>query len=252
MLPHLSAILHSQGKESHRLTLENTVETLWLLTIPIVCVTLVMAPELVALVFINTNWETPDFQLFSQGALAVRMFALGMTFLVIENILLPGLFSIKSMWWPILWGIAASTLQIVCLFGLAFSGLPRESTWFLAGVAFAFPLSRIVKNGVLLLVLRWKTNIFPGLRFSAFLGRICLVTAGTLGAAYLTRVVGERVLPAIPTGADTGLVGYKLKIVLRLAVPSVAAFAAFAALGALAGYRKHLESLVRTLLKRGR
>ena len=251
MLPHLSAILHSQGKESHRQTLEGTIETLWLLTIPIVCVTLVMAPELVALVFINTNWGAADFQLFSQGGVAVRMFALGLTFLVIENILLPGLFSIKSMWWPILWGIAASTLQIVCLFGLAFSGLPKESTWFLAGVAFAFPLSRIVKNGVLLLVLRWKTDIFPGLRFGAFLGRICLVTFGTLGAACLARIAGQRVLPAIPTGADTGLLVYKLKIALQLAVPSAVAFGAFVALGVMTGYRPHLEALVRSLLKRG-
>lgn len=252
MLPHLASILHTQGRDTHRRTLEGTIEMLWLLSIPIVCVTLVMAPELVALVFINVNWGAADYRLFVHGAVAVRMFALGFTFLVLENILLPGLFSIKSMWWPILWGMAASTLQIAGLFGLALSGLTRESVWFLAGVAFAFPLSRIVKNGILLLVLRHKTGIFPGARFVVFVGKMAMLTLGTIGVTYLVRRGGEKLLPSIPRGSDVGLIVYKMKIVLQLAVPSLAAFGTFIALTVAAGYKQQFLGLVKTLLRHKR
>ena len=250
MLPHLASILHAHGKETHRRTIEGTVEMLTLLSVPIVCVMLVMAPELIALVFINVNWEPADYRLFVHGALAVRMFALGFGFLVLENILLPGLFSVKSMWWPILWGIGASTLQIACLFGLAFSGLPQTSTWFLGGVAFAYPLSRIVKNGTLLLVLRSKTGIFAGTRFVSFLGKVTVLIIGTLAATYLTHKVCGKFLPPIPQGSEAGLLAYKLTIVGQLTVPSLAAFTALAGLIWVTGYKDRAMQLIKVVLKR--
>ncbi len=246
MLPYLASILHAQGRDEHRRTLESTVETMWLLSIPVVAVILVLAPELIALVFINANWVAADYTLCSQGALALRMIALGFTFMVLENILLPGLFSIKSMWWPILWGLAASGFQILCLVGLAEADLPQNSSLLLAGVAFVYPLSRVVKNGVLLLVLRRKTHIFPGMTFFVFLLKMLLIMTGTLALTYVAHKGCEQVLGGIPVDAE--LFVYKLQIVLQLAVPSVITFVGFALMVLAAGYKERLLQLFRILV----
>jgi len=248
MLPFLASILHSEGKEAHRRTVESTVETLWVLSIPIVAAVLVLAPELMSLLFVQAHWGPAEFALCAQGALAARMIALGFTFMVLENILLPGLFSIQSMWWPILWGLAASAFQILCLVGLANAGLPPDSAILLAGVAFVYPLSRVFKNGILLLVLRRKTGLFPGKRFYVFVAKMVAMLVATVALTYLAHRVCEKVLGGIRVDADTMV--YKLTLVAQLAVPSIIMFAGFAGLVLAAGYKPQLVTLAQTLLKR--
>ncbi len=248
MLPHLASILHSHGKEDHRLTLEKTIETLSLLSIPIVAVTLVMAPELVAFVFLPAEWTGANAATCEQGALAVRMIALGFTFTVLENILLPGLFSIKSMWWPILWGLVASAFQILCLLGLASAELAADSAVLVAGVALVYPLSRIFKNGILLFVLRRKTDIFHGSEFPVFVGKMLTFVVATTACTFAAHRVTGIVLGGIPVGKR--FLVYKLTLVAQLALPSIAAFCVFFALVWFGGYRQQLTDLVKALLKK--
>ena len=249
MLPHLSSILHGRGQSAHRQTVEVTVEMLCLVTIPVVCATFVLAPELMALVFIPPHWGDAEFTLFSQGALAVRMISIGLLFMILENILLPGLFSIQSMWWPVLWGLAASAFQLLWLLGFANAGLGAQSPVLLAGVAFAYPVSRIFKNGILFLVLRHKTGMFPGLTFFWMLGRMALLVGGTLAVTFAVRLLCDRIIGPIPTDAE--MVPYKVTVFLRLVVPSAAMGIAFLGFVLAVGYRKQLLELKDELLHRG-
>jgi len=248
MLPYLASMLHEHGKDAHRRTLEGTVETMWLLSIPIIAVTLVLAPELMALLFINAHWVQADFVFCAQGALAARMIALGFTFMVLENILLPGLFSIQSMWWPVIWGVVASVFQIFCLVGLSMAALPKDSTVLLAGVALVYPLSRIFKNSILLLVLRQKTNVFPGPRLFALVTKMLALTAATVAMTYGLHKLCSKFLGTIPTDVD--VVPYKIKLLLQLGVPTAFMFVGFALLVILAGYRERIVTLIQIIRRK--
>jgi len=242
MLPHLASVLHSQGKDTHRKTIEMTIETLCLIALPIVAVTLVMAPELMSLVFIPNQWEPSHTVFCADGALAMRMMALGFLFLMLENILLPGLFSVQSMWWPTMWGLLASAFQVLCLVGLATSGLSHKPQLLLAGVAVVFPLSRIFKNGVLLLVLRKKTSIFPGGTFVALLAK----TAGLFVVAFVCTFVVHKVLGIVAGGIPVGksMTAYKLILVVQLAVPAGVMFGVYGVVAWMIGYKKHALDVV--------
>ena len=248
MLPHLAAILHSDGKTAHRQTVESSVEMLTVLSIPVVAAVLVFAPEMMSLLFIEAHWEPDDFVFCREGALAARVMAVGFTFLVLENILLPGLYSIQSMWWPILWGLAASGFQVVCLIALANADLGRNSSLLVAGVAFVYPLSRILKNGTLILVLRRRIGLFPGRRFVVFAGKMLLLFAGTTAVAYLARQAIRPVLGDIRVEAD--LATYKAFLVLQIGVPGTVMAIGFTLLVLLTGYKAQAVQLVKTLLNR--
>ena len=248
MLPHLAAILHSDGKEAHRQTVESTVEMLAVLSVPVVAAVLVFAPEMMSLLFIEAHWGPDDFIFCREGALAARMMAVGFTFVVLENILLPGLYSIQSMWWPVLWGLAASGFQVACLIALAGAGLDRSSSLLVAGVAFVYPLSRIFKNGILTMVLRHKIGFFPGRKLAFFLGKMLLLFAGTTAVAYLARQAAHPLLGDIRVEAD--LATYKGFLVLQIGIPGAAMILGFVLLVFLVGYKKQAVQLVRTLLDR--
>ncbi len=264
MLPHLAALLHSHGAASHRRTIEGTIETIWLLSIPVTAIILILAPELMALIFIKAEWTEAHFLLCDKGALAMRMIALGFTFVVLESVLMPGLFSIQSMWWPTLWGLAAAGFQILCLGGLVVAGLPRDSAWLLAGVAFAYPLSRIFKNGVLLVVLRHKTGIFPGTTFVTFLAKMAGLLLACLALTYLARSAFRPLLGGIPTTvsqpytvnlaalhfAIPGWAAYKLRLLAQIGLPSAVTLAGFLALTLLVGYKQRLQEAFKDLRHR--
>jgi putative peptidoglycan lipid II flippase len=244
MLPHLAAILHSHGQEDHRRTMEGAVETLWLLSIPVTAAMLVLAPEMMALVFIKGHWSESHYTLCAQGSLAVRMISLGFTFVVLESVLLPGLFSIQSMWWPTLWGLAAAGFQILCLLGLALAGLPQDSVVLLVGVAFVYPLSRVVKNGILLLVLRRKTGLFPGTAFPIFIGKMAFLLVACTAMAYGARKACYPFLGGIPVNAPATI--YKLKLALQIGIPSGVMGLGFLVLVWFGGYREQILDLIRT------
>ena len=245
MLPHLAAILHGEGgADEHRRTLEGTVTTLCLLSIPVVCTCLVSAEELMALLYLKPNWGEAERLTCLQGALAVRVISLGFTFVVLENILMPGLFSIKSMWWPTIWGVAASLFQILCLVGLASAGLPQNSLWLIGGVAFAFPLSRLLKNGVLMLVLRSKTGMFAGRVLPVFLLRILAIALATLVVQVVAGWLVRRGFGGIPQGRSFML--YKLLLGAQIALPAAAMGVAFLALTWFGGYRTQMLELIRS------
>jgi peptidoglycan biosynthesis protein MviN/MurJ (putative lipid II flippase) len=245
MLPHLAAILHSHGQESHRRTMEGAVETLWLLSVPVTAAMLVLAPEMMALLFIKGHWAESHYTLCAQGALAVRMIALGFTFVVLESVLLPGLFSIQSMWWPTLWGLAAAGFQILCLAGLALAGLSQDSVVLLAGVAFVYPLSRVVKNGTLLLILRRKTGLFPGRAFPLFVGKMALLLVACTALTYGVHKACVPFLGGIPVDAPATL--YKIKLALQIGIPSGVMGLGFLALVWFGGYREQILDVIRTI-----
>ena len=249
MLPHLAAILHSDGRAAHRQTVESSIEMLTLLSIPVVAAVLVLAPEMMSLLFIEAHWGPDDFVFCREGALAARVMAVGFTFLILENILLPGLYSIQSMWWPILWGLAASGFQVLCLIGLANADLGGNSSLLVAGVAFVYPLSRILKNGTLILVLRRRIGLFPGRTFAVLVAKMLLLFAGTVAVAYFARQAIHPILGDIRVDAD--LPTYKGLLVLQIGVPGAAMGLGFVLLVLLAGYRKQGLQLVSTLLNRG-
>ncbi|MBU0637362.1 MAG: hypothetical protein KKB50_00740 [Planctomycetes bacterium] len=248
LLPHLAAILHEGGRDTHRRTLEATLEMVWVLTIPVAAVTLVLAPELTALLFINAHWVDADFAFCAQTALAARMISLGFTFIAIENILMPGLFSIQSMWWPTIWGLVASAFQILCLVGLARADLAADSAVLVAGVALVYPLSRVFKNAILLLVLRHKTGILSGVRLWTFLLRMALLTVGGFLLTYLAHKGCGRLLGDIPTDVD--VLPYKMKLVLQIGVPSGLMLLGFSAMLLACGYRERLVALAVNLKSR--
>ena len=248
MLPHLASILHSHGRESHRQTVQGTVETLSLLAIPVIAGVLVLAPELMALVFIPPEWGPAEYGLCTEGALAMRMIAIGFLFVVIENILMPGLFSIQSMWWPTLWGLAASAFQILCLVGLSRANLARDSRILLAGVAFVYPLSRIFKNGVLLLVLRHKIGIFPGRELPVFLGKLLFVAGTSCSATFAAHRFFGLVSGPIPVGKS--MVAYKGLLLVQLTVPSAVMVVVFVGSVFAVGYRAHLIALIRSIRRK--
>jgi hypothetical protein len=231
----------------------------------------VLAPELTALVFIRADWGPAEHMLCSQGALAIRMVAIGFLFVVIESILLPGLFSIQSMWWPTLWGLAASGVQVLCILGFALADLPKDSTILVAGVAFVYPFSRILKNGILLLVLRKKTGMFPGPSFVVFVGKMLALVLATTVLIFLVhrlwdpvpaaisldaRQVAAKLQPLLGADRAAGLVPmihlliYKAKLALQVAVPAAAMLAAYVGMVMAAGYRQDLVELVQSIRRR--
>jgi peptidoglycan biosynthesis protein MviN/MurJ (putative lipid II flippase) len=222
----------------------------WVLTIPVAAVTLVLAPELTALLFINAHWGEADFTFCAQTALAARVIALAFSFIAIENILMPGLFSIQSMWWPTIWGLVATVFQLLCLLGLARANLGRDSAVLVAGVAMVYPLSRVFKNAILMLVLRHKTQAFAGPRFWILLLRMTGLTAGGFLLMYVCHKACGRVLGDIPTDAD--VVVYKVKLVLQIGVPAALMLAGFTGLLLLCGYRQRLMELIASLRHRGK
>jgi peptidoglycan biosynthesis protein MviN/MurJ (putative lipid II flippase) len=249
LLPHLASILHSHGVETHRRTVEGAIETLWLLSIPVTAAMLVLAPEMMALLFIKGHWSESHYALCDQGALAVRMIALGFTFVVLESVLLPGLFSIQSMWWPTLWGVAAAGFQILCLAALAMADLPKDSAILLAGVAVVYPLSRVFKNGILLLVLRRKTGLFPGAVFPLFVAKMVGLLLACTALTYVARKACYPFLGGIPVNASAAV--YKLKLALQIGVPCGVMCVGFLVLTWFGGYREQMLDLIR-LARAGR
>ncbi len=241
MLPHLASIFHEEGAKKHQKTLEGTIEILCLLSLPVIAVTFVLGKELMAFFFIDAHWTEVSYTACSQGALAIRVIVLGLTFMMLENILLPGLFSIKSMWWPVIWGLLASFFQILCLAGLASANLSPDSALLLAGVAFVYPLSRIFKNGILFLILKRKTHIFAGSAFGILLFKIAILFTATLGLAFLSRWGTIQLIGWIPTEAD--VLVYKSKIAVLLAVPAAITILGFLALVWMSGYKQHFLDL---------
>lgn len=245
MLPHLAAILHAHGKESHRQTMEGAIETLWLLSIPVTAVMLVLAPEMMALLFIKGHWSESHYALCAQGSMAVRVISLAFTFVVLESVLLPGLFSIQSMWWPTLWGLAASGFQILCLAGLALADLPKDSVVLLAGVAAVYPLSRVFKNGILLVVLRRKTGLFPGSVFPLFVARMVGILLACTALTYGVHKACYPLLGGIPVNAPATI--YKIKLLLQIGIPSAVMCLGFLALVWFGGYREQLRELIQSV-----
>ncbi len=250
MLPHLAAILQENGAEAHRRTLEKSIETLALLTLPVVAAILVLAPEMMALVFVKAGWSEAEFVFCAQGALAMRLIALGMIFMILENVLMPGLFSIQSMWWPVLWGLAASLFQVLCMGYLGSLELERTSMLLFVGVVFVYPLTRILKNGILLLVLRRQTGLFSGWFLVTTCSRLWLFFVFLLAAMFAAHKLATVFLGGIPATAP--LFAYKATLALHLAVPPALVLPLYAFLLSRSSYRVHLAEAVALIRRRNK
>jgi hypothetical protein len=160
--------------------------------VPLTVLTLVLAEPVVRLVL-----DRGDRSLLHliYTAVALRITAAALVIYAAERVIMQAFFSLQRMWAPALLGIAAAVFQVgglmVAIHLLAYD-YPVQIFYL---VALAYPASRLLKNLLLLLVLKRHVSVLPARPTLVFAGKLALLSTVVGAAAWLTLGWTERVLP---------------------------------------------------------
>ncbi len=181
MFPYLCEMASRKDLASFGGLITRAMRMIALFFVPFSLIMVILGQPIIQLVYDNGSWPAEHVR---YAGLALSVFSAAMFFYAVENVVMQSFFSIQRMWMPTAVGIVASLGQIAFLYvGIVALGYndPAQIFWF---VIIAFPMSRTVKNVLLLFVLRWHVPILPAketLRYGAqLLGVSAAVVAVTL------------------------------------------------------------------------
>ena len=185
IFPYLCEMASRKDLSSFGGLITRALRMIALFFVPFSLILAVLARPTVQLAFDNGSWPAEH---VAYCGLALAVYSLGMFFYAIENVLMQSFFSIQRMWMPTIVGMVASLAQIVFLYvGIHLLGYNEPYQIFIM-VIVAFPISRALKNLILLVVFRWYVPILPAketLRYVVRLAAITAVVAGVTWAVYL-------------------------------------------------------------------
>jgi hypothetical protein len=159
--------------------------------VPFSLIMVVLGQPLVQLVYDTGRWPAEHVRFCG---LALSAFSAAMFFYAIENVVMQSFFSIQRMWMPTVVGVVASCAQIAFLYvGIVTLGYnrPEQIFWF---VIVAFPMSRALKNILLLFILRYHVPILPAKETVRFCVRLAGVAGATVAVTYFSYLPIAKVL----------------------------------------------------------
>ena len=178
IFPYLCEMASRKDMSSFGSLITRALRMIALFFVPLSLMMAILGRPIVQLVYDNGSWPVEHVRFCG---LALAVYSLGLFFYAIENVVMQSFFSIQRMWMPTVIGMIASIAQIAFLFiGIELMGNrgnPWMVFWF---VIVAYPLSRGLKNILLLFILRGYVPILPAketLRYGAQLAAVTAVVA---------------------------------------------------------------------------
>lgn len=219
MFPYLCDMAKDKDYKQFGSVVSNALKLLAMFFIPLTIGAIIMRYSVVQFLYDWGKWTDTSTGLTS---LAFGCYVIAIVFYASEAILMQSFFSMQNTWIPVSVGLAASFLQIAGLYAAVnFLDLNRFYC-----VALAFPLSRIIKNLVLIGLMKKKIPILPWQDTLRFLTKMAVICVGVGGAMYVTDLFAGSLL-----GLPTGSRGFLNPLVgARLALASLAGTAAFVVL----------------------
>jgi len=186
MFPYLCDLAAKRDTRTFADLLTKTLKMIALFFLPLTVAVLCLGRPIFQLVFDRGagTWE-PMF--LDYGGLAVAIYCSALFFYAIENVLMLSFFSIQKMWTPTLLGMGFTIVHVLFLFlFIRVLGFDYPHQVFLI-VAVSFPLTRVMKNVVLMRLLRARIPILPLRQAAAFAVKLAVVCAGVAAATLGVR-----------------------------------------------------------------
>ena len=149
MFPFLCDMAKEKDYKQFGAVVTGALKLLALFFVPITVGTILLRRPVVQFLYDWGKWTDVSTDLTS---LALGLYVIALTFYSAEAILMQSFFSMQNTWIPVAVGLAASSLQVLGLWA-AISYFHLNEFYC---VALAFPLSRILKNVVLILLMKRK------------------------------------------------------------------------------------------------
>lgn len=219
MFPFLCDMAKEKDYKKFAAVVTGAIRLLALFFIPLTIGTIIMRESVVRFLYDWGKWTQASTDWTS---LALGCYVIALIFYACEVVVMQSFFSMQNTWIPVSVGLVTSSLQVLGLY-VAVSYLDLNKFYC---VALAFPLSRIVKNLVLIGLMKRRVSILPARETLLFLAKMAVICAGVGGAMYVTDSFAVRFLDLAPDAR--GLLNPILAA--RLAVSSLAGVAVFVAL----------------------
>ncbi len=182
MLPYLCELASKKDHASLGNIVTNSLRMLAVAFVPLTVMTLVLAEPIVRLV-LDRGDRSPEHLLYTARALQILAFPL--IVYAAERVIMQAYFSLQRMWTPALLGIASTCFQVAfLLIPIQVLGMSDPRHIFLI-VVLAFPVSRLIKNAALLLLLRRHVQVLPWRETTAFAARMAVLCAAVGGVGWL-------------------------------------------------------------------
>lgn len=191
MFPYLCEMAARKDLSSFGSLITRALRMIALFFVPFSLMMVILAQPIVQLVYDNGSWPAEHVR---WCGLALAVYSAAMFFYAIENVLMQSFFSIQRMWVPTVIGMLASIAQIAFLYlGIVALGYhrPEEIFWF---VIVAFPVSRTMKNLVLIFILRWYVPILPARETVQYILRLTVVSAVVMGVTLFSYIPISNIL----------------------------------------------------------
>lgn len=194
MLPYLCELA---SRRNHAALGDIVTKSLRLLAVgfvPLTVMTLVLAEPIVRLVLDRGDRDPEHIHC---TVVALQAFGVALYFYAAERVLMQAYFSLQRMWTPALLGIAATVFQVLFLAVPFYAlGLGQEEVF--PYVILAYPVSRILKNIVLLLLLKRHLPVLPARATLAFAAKLTVTCLAAGAAAWWTLGATERAVDDEP------------------------------------------------------
>ena len=190
MFPYLCELASGKDLSTFGDLVTRAIRMIALFFIPLSIVMIVLDKPLIALIYDRGNWTS---QHIGYTATALSLFVFALFFYAIENVIMQAFFSVQRMWTPTFMGIIASLSQVIFLaVGISVLGYNNPYDIFIA-VSIAYPLTRILKEVALLVMLRRHVPIMPLRETAVFFAKLAVV-CGAFGAVvhYSYRVLDRK------------------------------------------------------------
>lgn len=163
--------------------------------VPLTVMTVILADPVIRLVFDRGDWPAVHLAYTSR---ALQFLALGLVVYASEYVIMQGYFSLQRMWVPTLTGIMATFLHFALLALPIYVFRMDHPLQIFVVVALAYPVSRLFKNLVLLVVLRRHVPVLSGRKSLVFVGKLAIVSLAVGLATWFAATLTEPHLPYEP------------------------------------------------------
>jgi putative peptidoglycan lipid II flippase len=178
MFPFLCEMAREKDYKQFGSVVTRTLKLLALFFVPLTVATIVLRQPIIQFVYQLGNWTDVN---TAWTSLALGCYVTALIFYASEMVIMQSFFSMQNTWIPVSVGLAASFLQVAGLYAAVnFLGLNRFYC-----VALAFPISRAIKNIVLIGLMKQKIPILPAGETTKFAGKLALIAAGVGCAMYV-------------------------------------------------------------------
>jgi len=195
MLPYLCELASKTDRALLGNILTKAIRMLTVAFVPMTVIVLVLAHPISRLVLDRGDRPLLDIQFTAWG---LQLFAVALAVYAAERVLMQAYFSLQMMWTPALLGMGATLFQVAFLVVPVYGfGLDYPVQIFVL-VAVAYPVSRIVKNLFLLLILKRHVPVLPGRPTLVFAGKLAVLSVAVGVATLFALRWTERAVPYAP------------------------------------------------------